>query len=95
MTRISSMATGNNPAILYITDNGFALAKKLNSLYPDAKAFKFKPDTLSKFWGKHKRFIFIMASGIVVRTIAPLIKDKKQTPQLLCLMKKENLPLAF
>ncbi|MBI1811803.1 MAG: hypothetical protein HYR78_07740, partial [Nitrospirae bacterium] len=69
------MATENNTAILYITDNGFGLARKLNSLYPDAKAFKFKPDTLSKFWGKHKRFIFIMASGIVVRTIAPLIKN--------------------
>lgn len=58
----------SNTIIFYITDNGFALARKLNSLYPDAKVFKFNPNTVSEFWGKHKSFIFIMASGIVVRT---------------------------
>jgi cobalt-precorrin 5A hydrolase/precorrin-3B C17-methyltransferase len=89
------MATGNNPAILYITDNGFALAKKLNSLYPDAKAFKFKPYTLSKFWGKHKRFIFIMASGIVVRTIAPLIKDKRTDPAVVVLDEKGRFAVSL
>ena len=89
------MATGNNPAILYITDNGFALARRLNSLYPDAKAFKFKPDTLSKFWGKHKSFIFIMASGIVVRTIAPLIKDKKTDPAVVVLDEKGRFAVSL
>ncbi len=72
-------------AIFYITDNGFALAKKLNSLYPDAKVFKFKPDTVSEFWGKRKSFIFIMASGIVLRTVAPLIKDKRTDPAVVAL----------
>jgi cobalt-precorrin 5A hydrolase/precorrin-3B C17-methyltransferase len=95
MTRISSMATENNTAILYITDNGFALARKLNSLYPDAKAFKFKPDTLSKFWGKHKNFIFIMASGIVVRTIAPLIKDKRTDPAVIVLDEKGKYAISL
>ena len=89
------MATGNNPAILYITDNGFALAKKLTSLYPDAKAFKFKPDTLSKFWGKHKSFIFIMAAGIVVRTIAPLIKNKRTDPAVVVLDEKGRFAVSL
>lgn len=89
------MATENNTAILYITDNGFGLARKLNSLYPDAKAFKFKPDTLSKFWGKHKRFIFIMASGIVVRTIAPLIKNKKTDPAVVVLDEKGRFAVSL
>ncbi len=75
-------------AIFYITDNGFALAKKLNSLYPDAKVFKFKPDTVSEFWGKRKSFIFIMASGIVLRTVAPLIKDKRTDPAVVALDEK-------
>lgn len=89
------MATENNTAILYITDNGFTLAKKLNSLYPDAKAFKFKPATLSKFWGKHKSFIFIMASGIVVRTIAPLIKDKRTDPAVVVLDEKGRFAVSL
>ena len=89
------MAFENNTAIFFITDNGFALAKKLNSLYPDAKAFKFKPDTLSKFWGKHKSFIFIMASGIVVRTIAPLIKDKQTDPAVVVLDEKGRFAVSL
>ena len=89
------MAIENNTAIFYITANSFALAKKLNSLYPDAKAFKFKPDTLSKFWGKHKSFIFIMATGIVVRTIAPLIKDKTTDPAVIVLDEKEKHAISL
>jgi len=89
------MATENNTAILYITDNGFGLARKLTSLYPNAKAFKFKPDTLSNFWGKHKNFIFIMASGIVVRTIAPLIKDKRTDPAVVVLDEKGRFAVSL
>lgn len=89
------MATGNNTAILYITDNGFALAKRLNSLYPNAKAFKLKPDSLSEFWGKHKSFIFIMAVGIVVRTIAPLIKNKKTDPAVVVLDEKGKYAISL
>ncbi|MDI6744663.1 MAG: precorrin-3B C(17)-methyltransferase [Thermodesulfovibrionales bacterium] len=85
----------NNTAILYITGNGFALAKKLNSLYPEANAFKFKPDSLSKFWGKHKSFIFIMAAGIVVRTIAPLIKNKKTDPAVVVLDEKGRFSVSL
>lgn len=82
-------------AIFYITDNGFALAKKLNSLYPDAKVFKFKPDTVSEFWGKHKSFIFIMASGIVLRTVAPLIKDKRTDPAVVVLDEKGRFAVSL
>lgn len=89
------MATGNNTAILYITDNGFALAKRLNSLYPNAKAFKLKPDSLSEFWGKYKSFIFIMASGIVIRTVAPLIKDKRTDPAVVVLDEKGKYAISL
>ena len=89
------MGIENKAAILYITDNGFALARKLNSLYPYAKVFKFKPDTLSKFWGKRKNFIFIMASGIVVRTIAPLLKDKRTDPAVVVLDEKGKFSVSL
>ncbi len=67
-------------AILYITNNGLTLAKRLKGLYPDAKILKFKSEAVSEFWNEYRNLIFIMASGIVVRTIAPLIKDKKTDP---------------
>ncbi|MBI4685390.1 MAG: cobalamin biosynthesis protein [Nitrospirae bacterium] len=89
------MNAESNTAILYITDNGFALAKKLNSLDPNAKVFKFKPDKVSKFWVKHKNFIFIMASGIVVRTIAPLIKNKKTDPAVVVLDEKGEYAISL
>jgi cobalt-precorrin 5A hydrolase/precorrin-3B C17-methyltransferase len=40
---------------------------------------------VSDLWGGHEAFVFIMASGIVVRTIAPLLKDKKTDPAVLVL----------
>ena len=86
---------GGGTAIFYITDNGFALAERLKGLYPAAQVFKFKPDTISKFWGKHKSFIFIMASGIVVRTIAPLIKNKKTDPAVVVLDEKGEFAVSL
>lgn len=72
-------------AIFYITENGLNLAKRLQGLYPDARIEKFNSDAVRDLWDKHKNLIFIMASGIVVRTIAPLIKDKKIDPAVVVL----------
>ncbi|MBI5205798.1 MAG: cobalamin biosynthesis protein [Nitrospirae bacterium] len=82
-------------AIFYITDKGLVLAEKLKGLYPDVKVFKFKPDTVSEFWGKHKSFIFIMATGIVVRAIAPLIKNKKTDPAVVVLDEKGRFAVSL
>lgn len=72
-------------AIFYITENGLTLAKRLHGLYPDARIEKFSDDAVRKLWDDHKNLIFIMASGIVVRTIAFLIKDKKIDPAVIVL----------
>lgn len=37
-------------------------------------------ETLGKFFGAYRGFIFIMATGIVVRTIAPLLRSKYTDP---------------
>lgn len=75
-------------AILYITQNGFNLAQRLRGLYPNARLLKFKLEMLPRLWSEYKNFIFIMATGIVVRTIAPLIKDKKTDPAVVVLDEK-------
>lgn len=74
------MNTESNTTIIYITDNGFNLAKRLRGLYPEAWIEKFNSESVHALWSYHKRLVFIMASGIVVRTIVPLIKDKRTDP---------------
>ncbi len=72
-------------AIIYITDNGLKLAERLKILSPDAEIVKFVPGIVVNLWSRHDAFLFIMASGIVVRTIAPLLKDKKTDPAIVVL----------
>lgn len=75
----------NKTTILYITENGLELAKRLKSFYKDTQILKFKSEVVPKIWNECKNLIFIMATGIVVRTIAPLIKDKKIDPAVVVL----------
>lgn len=72
-------------AILYITDKGLCLAHRLKTLYRDAEVLRFRPDVIPRLWSDCERLVFIMAAGIVVRTIAPLIKDKRTDPAVVVL----------
>ena len=85
----------NKTAIFYITKNGFNLAKRLQRLYPDARIEKFDSNTVRELWGAHKHLVFIMATGIVVRTIAPLIKDKKIDPAVVVLDEKGKYAISL
>lgn len=74
-----------NVVIFYITSNGFKLAQRLKGLYLDAEILRFNPKSLPLIWGESRILIFIMATGIVVRTIAPLIKNKRTDPAVVVL----------
>jgi cobalt-precorrin 5A hydrolase/precorrin-3B C17-methyltransferase len=82
-------------AIIYITNAGLILAKKLQDLYPDATIEKFRSESVCDLWSQHKRLIFIMASGIVVRAIAPLIKDKRTDPAVVVLDEKGKYAISL
>ncbi len=41
--------------------------------------------TLKRLWASHQGLICIMAAGIVVRSIAPLIRDKRKDPCVIVL----------
>ncbi len=71
--------------IFYITGNGLTIAKRLEEIYPDARIMKFKSEAVYDMWNECRSLIFIMAAGIVVRTIAPLIKDKRTDPAVVVL----------
>ncbi|WP_129596163.1 cobalt-precorrin 5A hydrolase [Anaerophilus nitritogenes] len=58
---------------------------KEDNIYPIKEKFS---DFVSKLFNQYECLIFIMATGIVVRTIAPNIKDKKADPAILVLDEK-------
>jgi cobalt-precorrin 5A hydrolase/precorrin-3B C17-methyltransferase len=71
--------------IFYITRQGLRVAESLKALYPDASILKFRSQSIPQAWNDSKALIFVMAAGIVVRTIAPLIKDKRTDPAVVVL----------
>jgi cobalt-precorrin 5A hydrolase/precorrin-3B C17-methyltransferase len=90
------MSTGDDStAIFYITERGLHLARNINKLFPYAKLFKFKSQTVTEEWDDHRNLIFIMAAGIVVRTIAPLLKDKKTDPAVVVLDEKGKYAISL
>jgi len=86
-------------AIYYITDNGFRLAQRISKIYPDARIVKFTSagviHELPLQWNKCKSLIFIMAAGIIVRTIANLIKDKKNDPAVVVVDEKGRYAVSL
>src|SRR5208283_281835 len=88
------MNTGSKTA-LYITDNGLALAERLRNLYPDINIIKYSPQAVNDLWWTDKGLIFIMAAGIVVRTIALLLKDKRTDPGVVVLDEKGQFAISL
>ena len=94
--RSSNTATdGRRTAIFYITDEGLALARKLKGLLRDAEVFKFDRELVISRWREFNSFVFIMAVGIVVRTIADLIEDKRSDPAVVVLDEKGKFAISL
>ncbi len=71
-------------AVLAITEGavrlGETLAHRLKAdLFPCKGSLK---TTLTKVWQEYEGIVCIMATGIVVRTIAPLMEDKQSDPAI-------------
>jgi cobalamin biosynthesis protein CbiG len=73
------------PVIFYITRGGHELAKRISGLYPDAELLKFNTSVFAGKWQDAENIICIMATGIVVRAMASLLKDKKTDPAVVVL----------
>ncbi len=97
-------------AIICLTRGGIELAMKLKGLLPNMKLYAYKPldlqpsnierfsslpGLIEKVWSEHNVLVFIMAAGIVVRTIAPLIKDKKIDPAVVVLDEKGKFAISL
>jgi len=89
------MNTESSISIFYITDKGRALAEKLIKFYPGAVVERFNKQVLCDGWLPGRGFVFIMATGIVLRSIAPLIKDKKTDPAVVVLDDKGDYAISL
>ena len=69
-------------AILAVTNEGLTLAEKISARM-GGQIFKFSKDLIDEIFDKFDALIFICATGIVVRTIAPHIVSKLSDPAVI------------
>ncbi|MCP5079724.1 MAG: cobalamin biosynthesis protein CbiG [Psychromonas sp.] len=74
--------------IICLTEVGLQLARRLHNQLPESEiCYKPSPfkESVQGYFKQGERLIFICATGIVVRTLAPVIKDKHSDPAVLVL----------
>ena len=88
-------SSANNKAIpqriifVYLTPGGRILAHRLSELLSNKDVLIYSYSELvgdqliKKFWQRGMGFVFIMAAGIVIRAIAPLLKSKPDNPAVI------------
>ncbi len=75
-------------AVIYLTATGKSVAERLVAGW-DEESFEVLAagsslsSQVRSLWGEYESFIFIMAVGIVVRLIAPLLKSKWDDPSVM------------
>jgi cobalt-precorrin 5A hydrolase/precorrin-3B C17-methyltransferase len=84
------MSTASKTVVFYVTDKGQAIARIIEHRYPGASSQLFSALNVRDQWRKGVNLVFIMAAGIVVRTIAPLLKDKLSDPAVVVLDENGN-----
>jgi cobalt-precorrin 5A hydrolase/precorrin-3B C17-methyltransferase len=82
------MDTASKTVFFYVTEQGLRLAEALSRGFPDAAALRFTKATVARKWKTGGRLVFIMAAGIVVRTIAPYLSGKRTDPAVVVLDEK-------
>ena len=85
-------------AILALTDGGLQLAKQLAGQLTGSTVFSCRgrlQKTLHQCWQGHEGLVCIMATGIVVRTLAPLLKDKRQDPAVVVCDEKGKFAVSL
>ena len=86
-----------NIAIISLTTGGRELANRLAELLPAivlSSQGQFKKK-IRQAWQEYDSLICIMATGIVVRTLAPLLKDKREDPAVVVCDEKGQFAISL
>ena len=77
-------------AVITLTSGGYELAEKLQEKLDCDIYFKPKPfkEKVHQIYKDYDQLLFIMATGIVVRTLAPVLKHKSVDPAVLVIDEK-------
>ncbi|MDR9502376.1 MAG: cobalamin biosynthesis protein [Desulfurivibrionaceae bacterium] len=84
--------------ILAITKGGHELATELAAQLPEATVLTMNGTfaaTLAVAWPQYDAFICVMAAGIVVRGLAPLLHDKKSDPCVVVLDEQGHFAISL
>ncbi len=84
--------------ILAITEGGKRLAAQITKEMEDTTLLVSKRGvaaTLAENWQRYDGFICIMATGIVVRSLAPLIQDKRRDPCIVVMDQKGRYAISL
>jgi cobalt-precorrin 5A hydrolase / precorrin-3B C17-methyltransferase len=79
------MASESRVIVFHITDKGRDLGRLIVGQWPGSLSTRFSAQKVRVEWNRGNQLIFIMATGIVVRTIAPLLESKQADPAVVVL----------
>lgn len=79
------VANKAHPIIITLTESGYQLAKRLSAEIQAEHVHKPKPfsATIQQYFRNNHPLVFITATGIAVRALAPVIKSKLTDPPVL------------
>lgn len=89
------MRAEHKTVIFYITKSGLSLAESIKELFPDAGIYRYENEIFREKWSAAKNIICIMATGIVVRAVAALLKDKKTDSAVVVLDEKGEYVISL
>lgn len=85
-------------AVLALTEGGCRTGRILANRLPDAVFYSCRgrmQETLTKAWHEYEGLICIMATGIVVRLLAPLLDDKRRDPAVVVCDEKGRFAVSL
>ncbi|MGB9793111.1 MAG: cobalt-precorrin 5A hydrolase [Thermacetogeniaceae bacterium] len=94
-------SSGRRIAVVFLTSAGAEVAERLAAAWPaDWGADLYSPkgslsDLVRGLWASYDGFVFIMAVGIAVRVIAPLLQDKWSDPGVVVVDEKGNFAVSL
>ena len=105
-----SKIQGAGIAVICLRGAGLDLAERISGVLPGVRIYAYNTSgreaanvrrfssltgLIKKIWLHYDAYVFIMAAGIVVRAIAPLIKDKKIDPAVVVIDEKARFVISL